>query len=56
MILTQVSLLLSLWSPGWIIHQNNGYQLDQAFKHAIAGKLWEPRPNKPNQICRRRVL
>ncbi|KUJ06339.1 uncharacterized protein LY89DRAFT_790625 [Mollisia scopiformis] len=53
-ILTQISLILSLWSPGWIGPQNNSYWLDQAFKHASAGKLWEPQPS--TRHCRRRLL
>ncbi|KAF8854311.1 hypothetical protein BDZ45DRAFT_45449 [Acephala macrosclerotiorum] len=53
-ILTQISLILSLWSPGWIGPQNNSYWLDQAFKYAIAVKLWEPRPSPSHS--RRRLL
>jgi hypothetical protein len=55
-VLTQVCLLLSLWSPGWIGSQNNSYWLDMAFKHATAAKLWEQMPSDTNQNCRRRLL
>ncbi|TAQ84641.1 hypothetical protein B7494_g7038 [Chlorociboria aeruginascens] len=40
-VLTQISLILSLWSPGWPGAQNNSYWLDMAFKHATMGRLWE---------------
>lgn len=39
--LTQVCLILSLWSPGWIGFQNNSYWIDMAFKHATSARLWE---------------
>lgn len=38
-VLTQVSLILSLWSPGWVGFQNNSYWIDMAFKHATLAKL-----------------
>ncbi|RFU30621.1 hypothetical protein B7463_g5723, partial [Scytalidium lignicola] len=58
MVLTQICLILSLWSPGWIGPQNNSYWLDMAFKHAAAGQLWEPpsETDRKGPYCRRRVL
>jgi hypothetical protein len=41
LVLTQVCLLLSLWSPGWIGFQNNSYWVDMAFKHATSARLSE---------------
>lgn len=47
-VLTQICLILSLWSPGWIGIQNNSYWLDMAFKHATSERLWESRSDDPN--------
>jgi hypothetical protein len=55
-VLTQISLLLSLWSPGWIGAQNNSYWLDMAFKHAAAKRLWEHDPEDKSKNSRLRLL
>ncbi|PVH74660.1 hypothetical protein DL98DRAFT_658625 [Cadophora sp. DSE1049] len=48
-VLTQICLILSLWSPGWIGTQNNSYWLDMAFKHATCERLWEVKLNDLNK-------
>jgi len=70
-VLTQICLLLSLWSPGSISEgprylkhqyccsdgvQNNSYWLNLAFKHATAGELWRAQPDNVGQPCRRKLL
>jgi hypothetical protein len=55
-ILTQISLLLSLWSPPNPGHQNNSYWLDMAFRHANEATLWESRSDYTHKSCSLRVL
>ncbi|KAE9371338.1 hypothetical protein N431DRAFT_341151 [Stipitochalara longipes BDJ] len=57
-VLTQICLILSLWSPGWIGAQNNSYWLDMAFKHATMGRLWEGKPGDmiKGRKCRKHLL
>jgi hypothetical protein len=55
-VLTQISLLLSLWSPDNSGFQNNSYWLDMAFKHATAGMISESRYEDNTQPCRRKLL
>ncbi|KAH8803134.1 hypothetical protein F5884DRAFT_861470 [Xylogone sp. PMI_703] len=57
-VLTQICLILSLWSPGWIGPQNNSYWLDMAFKHATSGQLWKSpsETERRGPYCRRRIL
>jgi hypothetical protein len=54
--MTQIELLLSLWSPPNSGHQNNSYWLDMAFRHAKEAKLWEPRSDNVHKPCRLRLL
>ncbi|KAF4630029.1 hypothetical protein G7Y89_g8117 [Cudoniella acicularis] len=55
--LTQVCLILSLWSPGASGVQNNSYWINMAFKHANAGELWKSQPATANgRPCRRRLI
>ncbi|RDL40752.1 Uncharacterized protein BP5553_00731 [Venustampulla echinocandica] len=55
-VLTQICLIISLWSPGPAGMQNNSYWLNMAFKHATSGQLWKSQPTSDGRPCRRRLL
>ncbi|KAH7409041.1 hypothetical protein BKA64DRAFT_664044 [Cadophora sp. MPI-SDFR-AT-0126] len=58
-LLTQVTLIISLWSPAppAPIQENNSFWVDLAFKHANTAKLWDTRESGSSaDFYRRRVL
>ena len=55
-VLTQIRLIISLWSPEPAGVQNNSYWINLAFSHANADELWKARPNIAGRPCRRRLL
>ncbi|KAG4442788.1 hypothetical protein IFR05_001734 [Cadophora sp. M221] len=57
-VLTQVALIITLWSPGppAPTEENNSYWLDIAFKHAYTFKLWDFRKFEAPKFARCRVL
>lgn len=55
-VLTQICLLISLWSPGPGGVQNNSYWLNLAFKHANDDELWKTQPSTDGRQCRRKLL
>ena len=54
--LTQICLIITLWSPGPAGAHNNSYWLNMAFKHANAAKLWSVQPATEGRARRRRIL
>ena len=56
MVLTQLCLIISLWSPGPAGVQNNSYWLNLAFRHAAAGELWKAKPDVDGRPSRHKLL
>jgi hypothetical protein len=56
MLLTQVSLLLTYWSPYDAELKVNSYWVERAFYHARAIKLWDSGRYSGAMCCRRRIV
>lgn len=55
-VLTQVTLLLSYWSPYDSDIQVNSYWIDRAFHHANTAKLWDPEADSSAMHSRNKII